>query len=160
MLDASALLTHLSLSLSLCSQFLSAENGASTDFLAGLRRAFGCGFCLAPTLLGRSMGKQAKDVASEVCTAHERARTQRCVAQRMSQRVLVERRCFCPSPVVALEEAPVRVPTRAGAVRPGRRGPIGPGSRRSPSTTATCAAGRSRRTNRDLHNRITTKETR
>ena len=44
MLDASALLTHLSLSLSLCSQFLSAENGASTDFLAGRCRAFGCGF--------------------------------------------------------------------------------------------------------------------
>jgi hypothetical protein len=125
LLDASALLTHLSLSLSLCSQLFSAENGASTDFLAGLRRA------------------------------SERGFSSSCV-----RRVLVERRCLCPSPVVALEEAPVRVPTRAGAVRPGRRGPIGPGSRRSPSTTATCAAGRSRRTNRDLHNRITTKETR
>ena len=109
MLDASALLTHLSLSLSLCSQLFSAENGASTDFLSGLRRA------------------------------SERGFSSSCV-----RRVLVERRCLCPSPVVALEEAPVRVPTRAGAVRPGRRGPIGPGSRRSPSLTRAkrCPEGR------------------
>jgi len=37
-----------------------------------------------------------------------------------------------PSPAPALEEAPTRVPARAGATGPERRGPTDPGPRRSP----------------------------
>ena len=126
--DASALLTHLSLSLSLCSQFLSAENGAPTDFLAGRGRAFERGvWSFSPARAVRG---------------------------------LFERRCLCPSPVVAFEEAPVRVPSRAGVVCAERRGLIGPGSRRSPSSAATGAAGCSGGTNCDSYNHVTTKETR
>src|SRR5271170_4100550 len=47
LLDASALLTHLSLSLSLCSQSPSAETGASTHLLAGSSHAPERGFCAA-----------------------------------------------------------------------------------------------------------------
>ena len=137
MLDASALLTHLSLSLSLCSQLFSAENGAPTDFLAGRRRARGCGFCRS--VLVCRLGKAGPDFLSI-------GPAQRVYRLKGNLRILrrFERRCHCPSLVVAFEEAPVRVPSRAGVVCAERRGLIGPGSRRSPSLTRAkrCPEGR------------------
>jgi hypothetical protein len=53
LLDASALLKHLSLSLSLCSQFPDAEDGAKNRCLAGKSRAFERGFSRSRDLFER-----------------------------------------------------------------------------------------------------------
>jgi hypothetical protein len=146
LLDASALLKHLSLSLSLYSGFSSAPGGAQSDLLAGSSRAFGCGF--SPV-----RARPATTVAAPCACIHapavsgrrgaSRSRTQRAkCASHTSERG----RGDAP-PIVALrlslggpphnpwgtsEEVPSRAPSRAGSEGPMRRGPVpNPGPRRS-----------------------------
>jgi len=129
--------SSLSLSLSLCSQFLSAENGAPTGFLAGLRRVFGRGFCRSVLVCrlgnaGPAPSRLRDSVSFSIGVG--RGSFPRVYRSKGNLRILrrFERRCYCPSPVVAFEEAPLRFPTRAGAGSAERRGLAPMGPRRSP----------------------------
>ena len=108
--------SSLSLSLSLCSQLFSAENGSNTHLLAGRRRVSERGFCAA--------WRRLLPAAPLACA-----------------RVANSLGCPPDSPWEASEVVPSRVPSRGGSVGPERRGPVpNPGSRRSP--LCVCWVGR------------------
>ena len=145
---------HLSLSLSLCSGCSSAANGAADDLLAGPCRASERGFRAVwrPSLcacvfvsasLGRrgasrSRTQQAKCAGrSEIPSISDRytsARGRRPIVRDRPAPPIVVLNLGCPpyNPWRISEEAPSRVPSRAGSVGPKRRGPFpNQGSRRS-----------------------------
>ena len=99
---------HLSLSLSLCSQFASAQNGALHDLLAGPSCASERGFravCHRPLAAPGAVPSRLHASLACACVDHSLG---------------------CPpyNPWRISEEAPSRVPSRAGSVGPKRRGPF------------------------------------